>query len=209
MLKDQNSSTTPKLITMLTYKDVTIPNAIDVFSSHSDMQNKFWGFKNVGLPTSDMKILIDLMKAKKKTIFLEVVTLNEEKCLEGARLSLEYEIDYLIGTIYYPSVHKMLENQPVKYFPFCGNVNGHPSLLHGSVKEIIADGIRMQDLGVDGFDLLAYRYTGDIDSLVKTFMETISIPVIMAGSISDLDRLNTIKKVNPWAFTIGSAFFDL
>ena len=52
----------------------------------------------------------------------------------------------------------------VKYFPFCGNVNGHPSLLHGSVKEIIADGFEIL------YDI--------IQTIVSTLLYNISILIL-------------------------------
>lgn len=33
-------------------------------------------------------------------------------------------------------------------------------------------------------------------------------PVCVAGSINDYQRLSVIKEVEPWAFTIGGAFFE-
>ena len=34
------------------------------------------------------------------------------------------------------------------------------------------------------------------------------VPVCMAGSVNSYERLQEIKDVSPWAFTIGGAFFE-
>lgn len=198
----------PKLITMLTYKDETVKDAFTVFDQCADLPSELWGFKDVGLPMERMKQLVQRMKAKGKTVFLEVVSLTEQECLDGAGLALECGFDYLMGTVFYESVFRLMKNRSSRFFPFCGRVSGHPSILEGATAEIVEDGRRMQELGVDGFDLLAYRYTGDAEKLAQEFIRGVRLPVVMAGSIDGFARLDAVKRLNPWAFTIGSAFFD-
>ena len=198
----------PQLITMLTYKDETVKNSFEVFDQCADLPASFWGFKDVGLPKPDMKRLVERMKARGKTTFLEVVSLTEKECLDGAGLALDCGFDYLMGTVYYDSVFRLMRGKATKFFPFAGKVSGHPSILEGSIPEIVADGRRMQDLGVAGFDLLAYRYTADAEALAETFVQGVRVPVVLAGSIDGFPRLDVMKRIQPWAFTIGSAFFD-
>jgi hypothetical protein len=198
----------PQLITMLTYKDETVKNSFEVFDQCADLPASFWGFKDVGLPKHDMKRLVERMKARGKTTFLEVVSLTEKECLDGAGLALDCGFDYLMGTVYYDSVFRLMRGKATKFFPFAGKVSGHPSILEGSIPEIVADGRRMQDLGVAGFDLLAYRYTADAEALAEGFVQGVRVPVVLAGSIDGFPRLDVMKRIQPWAFTIGSAFFD-
>lgn len=198
----------PKLITMLTYNDETVKNAFEVFAQCADLPCELWGFKDVGLPKDQMKALVRHMKSSGKTTFLEVVSLSEQECMDGARLAVECGFDYLMGTVFYDSVFGFMKGQPIKFFPFCGKVHGHPSILDGTVQEIVADGRRMAALGVDGFDLLAYRYTGDAEAMTAEFLRQVKVPLVMAGSIDGFSRLDAVKGLNPWAFTIGSAFFD-
>lgn len=198
----------PKMITMLTYKDVTVKDAMDVFTQCADVPCEYWGFKDIGLPKDQMKALVDRMKEKGKTTFLEVVSLTEEECMAGAKLAVECQFDYLIGTLFYQSVYEYLKQQKKKYFPFCGRVTGHPSIIEGTIQDAIDDGKKMEKLGVEGFNLLAYRFTGDPEQLMQEFIQSVSAPVIIAGSINSFARLDRMKELNPWAFTIGSAFFD-
>jgi len=198
----------PQLITMLTYQDETVKNSFEVFDQCADLPASFWGFKDVGLPKPDVKRLVERMKARGKTTFLEVVSLTEKECLDGAGLALDCGFDYLMGTVYYDSVFRLMRGKATKFFPFAGKVSGHPSILEGSIPEIVADGRRMQDLGVAGFDLLAYRYTADAEALAEAFVQGVRVPVVLAGSIDGFPRLDVMKRIQPWAFTIGSAFFD-
>jgi hypothetical protein len=198
----------PKLITMLTYNDETVKDGLEIFEQCADLPDEFWGFKDVGLPKDQMRALVDRMKEKGKTTFLEVVSLSEQECMDGAKLALDCGFDYLMGTVFHPSVFEFMKGKPTKFFPFCGKVSGHPSVLEGSVEEIVDDGKRMESMGVDGFDLLAYRYTGDAEALAAEFVRRVGVPVVMAGSIDGFPRLDAVKQIDPWAFTIGSAFFD-
>jgi hypothetical protein len=96
----------------------------------------------------------------------------------------------------------------VKYFPFCGKIYDHPSVLGGSIEEIVDDAKRIESHGVDGFDLLAYRYTGDPIALLKKVIANVKVPVVSAGSINNFSRIQETINVKAWAFTIGGAFFN-
>ena len=129
----------PEIIIMLTHHDVTVENAAEVFEACKDLPVKFWGFKNVGLPKDKMKELATAMKEAGKTTFLEVVTYDEQSCLDGAQTAIDCGFDYLMGTIYYDSVAKLLADNNMSYLPFVGKVSGSPSILEGTNEEIIAN----------------------------------------------------------------------
>ena len=59
-----------------------------------------------------------------------------------------------------------------------------------------------------GFDLLGYRFVGNYKELNKKFVSQVKAPVCIAGSINSYKRLDELKNVNLWAFTIGGAFFE-
>lgn len=197
-----------ELIVMLTYNDVTVSNAQKVFDECKELPVTYWGFKNIGLPLNEMKNLTASMHKAGKTTFLEVVTLEESKCLEGAEMAKECGFDYLLGTVFYPSVFKYTQDNNIKYLPFCGEITGHPSILNGSVQEIVDDALRLQEYGVQGLDLLAYRHKKEPEKLISALNEKIDIPVIVAGSINSFERIDKVQSINPWTFTIGSALFD-
>jgi len=198
-----------KLIVMLTNNDKTVENANEIFESCKDLEVKCWGFKDVGLPIAEMKKLVKSMKEAHKKTVLEVVSLTEKEGMEGAKLAVECGFDYLMGTEFYESIANYLIDKDTKYFPFCGKVYGHPSILDGSVEEIINHAKDILKKGADGVDLLAYRYIEDADKrLIKDFLKQIEKPVVLAGSINSWDRLEKVLDYKPWGFTIGTAFFN-
>ena len=101
-------------------------------------------------------------------------------------------------------------DRKIKYLPFCGKVFDHPSILAGTIDEIISDAKRIESKGVDGFDLLAYRYTyqDKVSELIQKLSEAVSVPIVSAGSINSFERLQKTLDSGVWAFTIGSAFFE-
>lgn len=198
----------PELIVMLTRHDRTIKNAYEVFDRCKHSKAKYWGFKEKGLSLRQMKELFAYMKQCGKTTVLEVVAYTEKECVDGALTAVQCGCDILMGTVYYESVHNILKEHCIKYMPFVGKVTQRPSVLEGSVDEIIDEAEKIAENGVFGFDLLSYRYTGNIDELNSSFVSHTDVPVCIAGSVNSYKRLDEIKKVSPWAFTIGGAFFE-
>ena len=198
----------PNLIPMLTHNDLTVRNAKEVFLACSSVPVQYWGFKDIGLPTEEMTELVGIMKDHGKTTFLEVVSLREEECMRGARIAVDCGVDYLMGTVYYDSVFRYLREQGTKFFPFCGKISGHPSVLEGTPEEIVADGKGLQEKGVSGIDILAYRHATAGEEISKKLVAALSIPVVIAGNIDSFSRIDTMKEINPWGFTIGSALFS-
>ena len=197
-----------ELIVMLTHNDVTVPNALEVFTSCRDLPVKYWGFKDHGLEPAAMKQLVDVMKANGKTTFLEVVSYTEEECMRGARLGVECGFDYLLGTLYFDSVYEYVKKTDLKYCPFVGKVSQTPSILEGTVEEMLAQEAAFADKGIYGTDLLGYRYTGEnVDEFCVDFVKGAKHPVCLAGSIGSEERIEKVKKMNPWTFTMGSALF--
>ena len=96
---------------MLTYNDVTVEDAVAVFEDCADLPCICWGMKDIGLTRSQMKDLVNRMRAKGKTVFLEIVSLTEKECMAGARLAVDCRFDYLMGTVYYPAVHDYLKKE--------------------------------------------------------------------------------------------------
>jgi len=197
-----------KLIVMLTYNDETVPNARDVFASCKDLPVDYWGFKNIGLPLGEMKELVADMKKAGKITFLEVVTLTELECLDGAKMALDCGFDYLMGTVFFQSVMDYCTKNNIKYLPFCGNVYGHPSILSGTSDEIAESALALQKAGCAGTDVLAYRHADRPEEIIRSLVQRVHFPICVAGSISTYDRIDLVQSINPWTFTIGSALFD-
>jgi len=198
----------PELIVMLTHHDQTVHNALELFEGLRDCPITHWGFKDVGLAPDEMKTVVAAMKAAGKTTFLEVVSLSEEEGLRGARLAVELGFDILMGTVFFPSISAYLKDKPVRYYPFPGHVHSHPSILDGTIDEIVAHARELEAHGVHGLDLLTYRYDGEASRLLQLVVEATHIPIVSAGSIATFERIIEVWASGAWGFTIGSAFFE-
>ena len=197
------------LIVMLTCNDVTVQNAREIFESCRDLPVTNWGFKDVGLPPEEMKELCALMKESGKTTFLEVVTYTEPECMRGAKLAVECGFDHLMGTIFYESVNDYIKTTNLKYMPFVGEVSESPSILKGSAASMLAQEAEYKAAGAFGTDLLGYRYVdGDAEELSSEFLSKCQLPCVLAGSIGSDERLDIVRKMNPWGFTMGSALVN-
>jgi hypothetical protein len=193
---------------MLTHHDVTVANALEIFDSAKDLPPDCWGFKDVGLSKSEMKILVDAMKAAGKTSFLEVVNRSESGCMEAAKLAVELGFDVLSGTHYYPAVWDFLRTQDLQYWPFVGEHKGVPGRLHGEIEELAAEGVALARKGIPGLNLTAFRYVGDSKELARRFVAGVPVPVCFAGSVNTEERMRFIEDIGAWGFTMGGALFD-
>ena len=193
---------------MLTHNDETVNNAHEIFEKCKNSDAKFWGFKEKSLPIEQMKNLYKYMKECGKTTFLEVVEYTEKEGLEGAKLALECGCDILMGTVFFDSINEFCKKNNLRYMPFVGKVTERPSILEGEIDEIIKEANEYLKKGVYGFDLLGYRYTGNAVELNERFILEVNAPVCIAGSVNGYERLDELKNINPWSFTIGSAFFE-
>ncbi len=201
-----NDST--NLIVMLTHNDRTVENASELFEKYGGSKAEYWGFKEEGIPAAEMKKLYSQMKGRGKTTVLEVVAYTEPECIAGAEMAAKFGCDILMGTLYFDSVNEICRNNGIKYMPFVGKVTERPSVLDGDIDAMIAEANEYLRRGVYGFDLLGYRYTGDAHELIRRFVGEVNAPVCVAGSIVGYEDLDEIKKVAPFAFTIGGAFFE-
>ncbi len=198
----------PILTVMLTYNDLTVKNACDIFEKCKNSSAEFWGFKEIPLAKAEMKKLFGIMKSCGKKTILEVVCYDEENSLAGAKLAAECKCDYLMGTVFFDSVNDFCKERNLKYLPFVGKVSERPSVLNGNIDEMIAEAKEYIKKGAYGIDLLGYRYTGNAVELIERFVNELDAPVCVAGGVDTFDKLDKIKRISPWSFTIGSAFFD-
>ena len=196
------------LVVMLTHNDKTVNNAYEIFEQCKDSKAKFWGFKEEPLDIEEMKKLYSSMKKAGKTTILEVVAYTEDEGLKGAKMAVECGCDILMGTMYYDSINEYCKEHNLKYMPFIGKVKERPSILEGEIDEMVNEANSYLNKGVYGFDLLGYRFVGDATKLNKEFVAKVNAPVCIAGSVNSYERLDELKDSNPWAFTIGGAFFE-
>lgn len=198
----------PQLIVMLTHHDHTVVNAAEIFEACKHSRAQYWGFKEEGLPLEQMKALFASMKACGKTTVLEVVAYTEGQCLCGAQIAAQCGCDILMGTLFFDSVNDYCKAKELKYMPFVGTISQRPSILEGTLEEMLQQAETYLKKGVYGLDLLGYRYTGDAQALIRQFVSRVDAPVCVAGSINSMERVNLVAECGAWSFTIGGAFFE-
>lgn len=196
------------LIVMLTHEDKTVENALEIFETCKGLPVNYWGFKDVGLPSPQMRELIKALKSAGKTTFLEIVSYTKDECMAGAEFAVDFGFDFLMGTLFFPEVWEFLKEKDIKYSPFVGDVSGSPSVLKGTVESMLEESESLRAEGVHGVDLLAFRHESDPEELARDFIRLSKIPVILAGSIDSFERIEFVNDINPWGFTMGSALFN-
>ncbi len=197
-----------EFIFMLTRNDRTLPEARSVYASIAASGVRHVGCKDLGLPREELQGLMDDIHANGHTTHLEVVSESREATLASARAAAEIGPDFLIGGTLIEPVQEIIAGTGIRFFPYVGRIVEHPCLLRGTVAEIADDARRAEALGVDGINLLAYRYDGDVDVLVEAVVEATSLPVIAAGSVDSPARIQALAERGVWAFTIGTAALD-
>ncbi len=202
-----------EFIFMLTHSDRTIPNARAVYDEIRDSRLRYVGFKDIGLPVPELRALAEAMRADGREVMLEVVSEDKDDELRSIHAALEIGVDWLLGGTHPDEALEVLAgagaDRPIRYCPFPGRVIGHPSLLRGTIEEIAGDAAALTARpGVHGLDLLAYRYHGDVPALTAAVRDASAGPVIAAGSVDSLERIETLRRIGVWGFTIGGAIFD-
>lgn len=196
-------------ILMLTHHDSTVGDALAVYENLADVPLTHVGFKDIGLPFSELKKLTDRIHADGRQSMLEVVSTSASDELRSIRTAIEIGVDYVMGGRHADEAVKLLAGTRIRYFPFCGETVGHPTRLEGSVDEIVYDAQRLAQVdGVHGLDLLSYRSAGDAEELTRRVVRAVNIPVIAAGSIDCEGRIKAVCEAGVWGFTIGSALFE-
>ena len=198
-----------RFIFMLTRNDRTVADAETHLATALETGMRHIGFKDVGLPFERLKGLNAAIKRAGARSYLEVVSLDAESEAESARAAVEIGVDVLLGGTHADRVIEILAGSDIQYFPFPGRIVGHPSVLEGSIGEIVVSAESLTSRpGVHGLDLLAYRSRQDVGALMRAVCATTDKPVIMAGSIDSPRRIHDVREAGAAGFTIGTAALD-
>jgi len=198
-----------EFVFMLTRQDRTVPDAAAHLEVALDAGVRHVGFKDVGLPHGALAALARRIREAGGTSYLEVVSTDAAHELASARAAVEIGVDYLLGGTRLEPVLSIVAGSGVRYYPFCGRVTGHPSVLEGTIGEIVDCAVRCTaHEGVDGLDLLAWRARVDAPSLVRAVCAAVEKPVIVAGSIDCAEQIGCVRDAGAAGFTIGTAALD-
>lgn len=198
-----------RFIFMLTRNDKTVEDAEQHLKTALSAGVHHIGFKDVGLPFERLRELNEAIKAGGATSYLEVVTLDKESEVASAQAAVEIGVDILLGGTNVDAVLPVLAGKGIQYYPFPGRIEGHPSVLAGSIDEIVDSAIELAARdGVHGLDLLAYRSAENVTGLMAAVCTAVDKPVIMAGSIGSRERIERVRRSGAAGFTIGTAALE-
>ncbi len=199
----------PGFIFMLTRNDRTVSDASAHLETALEAGVRHIGFKDAGLPLSDLKTLAARIREAGGTSWLEVVSLDRETECASLRAAPEIGVDALLGGTRSEDARTILEGAGIRYFPFPGRISGHPSVLEGDMAEIVASAraLAAQE-HVHGLDLLAYRGHGPAEPLACAVAGVTAKPVIAAGSIASPAHIAAMLGAGCAGFTIGTAALD-
>jgi hypothetical protein len=197
-------------IFMLTHKDATVPNALDVLEELRGSGLRYIGFKDVGAGVEQLTEVAEAAHEQELEVMLEVVSTSVEDERRSLEAAVPIGVDWVLGGTHPEVGTEILAGAELRYCPFPGTVVGHPSVLEGTIEEIAEDTRRLTTTpGVDGVDLLAYRHaTADIEALTGAVVAASAGPVIAAGSVVDFGQIELLASAGAWGFTIGSAIFE-
>jgi len=198
-----------EFIFMLTRNDQTVADARSLYEQVASAGIRHFGCKDLGLPRKELEALLADIHVDGQTSYLEVVSETREATLESARVAAELAPDYLIGGTFVGLIQEIIAGSSIRFFPYIGHVIDHPCLLRGSIDEIAEDARHVQEAGVDGINLLAYRYDGEVPALINAVSAVTTLPLICAGSVDSLARVRELSSLGVWAFTVGTAALDL
>lgn len=200
----------PDFIFMLTRHDRTVENAADLVETVRTAGVRHIGFKDIGLPFAGLQVLARAIRQAGARIYLEVVSLDRESELRSVRVGIALGVDYLLGGTHVDDVLRLLDGTAIRYYPFPGRINGHPSVLEGTEAEIVRSAAALAARpGVHGLDLLAYRFAGDVPALMRRVCRAVADkPVIVAGSLDRAERIRVAASAGAAGFTVGTAAFD-
>lgn len=196
------------LIVMLTWNDVTVENAKEIFLEAKNAKATHWGFKVEGTTPESMRELILLMKEAGKKTYIEELAIDESTCVKSAKDCARCGVDHLLGTMYYDSVKNICDDAGIAYSPFVAL--DADTRLRAPIDEIIRKAKEAEEKGIWGINLSAFRYLGgDPVDLLKHLSNNISKQFTIAGSINSYERIDFLKNIPKlYGFTIGGAFFE-
>lgn len=198
-------------IFMLTRNDQTVSDCLDLIELIKPVGLKHIGFKDIGAEPQTLKSLTDAIHAQGATSYMEVVSTTPEACLASARVARDLGVQRLLGGTQVSQIMTILEGSGIAYYPFPGRPAGHPTKLGGTPAEVEADCESFASAGCAGCDILAYRATqSDPIELVRAARRGLGADkyLIVAGAVTNADRIKAVKAAGADAFTIGTAVFD-
>jgi hypothetical protein len=196
---------------MLTRKDATVANALDLVETVRPLGLKHIGFKDVGADALMLRRLTGAIREAGASPSMELVATTREAELRGVKLGRDLGVDMRMGGVHVEEALKILDGSPTRYLPFAGAPSGHPTQLGGSALEVEAQCRAFAAKGCAGVDILAYRATEaePLDLIAACRRGLLDFgAVVVAGSVNSPERVAAVRDAGADAFTIGTAAIE-
>ena len=199
-----------EFIFMLTHNDATVGNALSVLDDVSGSGLRYIGFKDVGASEEALREITAASHDVGLEVMLEIVSVDADDEMRSLRNACAIGVDWVLGGTHPDVGVDVLQGTGIRYCPFPGIIEGHPSVLKGDVKHIADHARSLTSMpGIHGVDLLAYRHpSADPLELTRAVVDASAGPVIVAGSIATLEQIEQLDRVGAWGFTVGGAVFE-
>ncbi|GLR67762.1 4-hydroxythreonine-4-phosphate dehydrogenase [Acidocella aquatica] len=197
-------------IFMLTRNDQTVTDCLDVCDLIRPLRLRHVGFKDIGVDFAALQALTAKIHAMGAQSYMEVVSTTAQDCLNSAKMAVALGVGHLLGGTEIDATLEIIRGTPIRYYPFPGAPEGHPTRLGGSAAQVEAQCRQFMQKGCAGADLLAYRATQDDPlRLVEAARRGLADGrLIIAGNIDSAARIAEVAARGADAFTIGSAVFN-
>ncbi len=194
---------------MLTAADRTVPDCLELMPQIGRLGLPRIGFKDIGCPPDTLAALTAEIKATGAEAWLEMVDLDADATVATARFARDIGVDVLCGGTAVSRILGALQGSNIRYLPFVGTPEGHPTALRGDPTQITEQAKAAELAGAAGVDLLAFRAVdADPLTLIAATRAALSGELVVAGSVDTPERMADIAAAGADSFTIGSAVFE-
>jgi hypothetical protein len=198
------------LVLMLTERDVTIPDAIEVYAGLTTESLRYVAFKDIGADRGMLQELTDTIHADGRSALLEIADLGARQQEAGMQLALDIGVDHVVAEW---SEDFLAFGTPVgapEYWPFLGSLSGNPLTLSSSPEELVAMATALSRAdGVAGLVAMPYRQQRyEASLLLDVVLQAASVPVLVAGGVANATQIEGIARAGAWGFTMGSALLS-
>lgn len=192
---------------MLTERDVTIPDALEVYDSLEASPLRNIALKDTGVDRNLARELTERAHHDGRSVLLELADLSPRGQEEGIRLAIDLRVDRVVAGWRPEFADILAADGAPEYWPFVGSLSGSPLTLHSSPSELAVQSAELSTAhGVDGLVVMPYRQLRyDAVSLLESTAQTSCLPVLVAGGVQHPAQVNAIAAAGAWGFTVGGA----
>ena len=196
-----------QFVLMLTEKDVTIPDAMKVYSRLTVDSLSHVAFKDVGADRHLARELTDAAHADGRSVLLELADLSEAGQDKGLQLAIDAGVDRVVGAWRVDFARALMSDTALEYWPFVGSMSGSPLVLDSTPGELAAIVAEVSGTrGVSGVVLMPYRQTAfAAEVLLESTAAAATAPFLVAGGVRHASQISAITRAGAWGFTMGGA----